>query len=193
MSEKKLLQDDISNCITYLEGGMLILYPTDTVWGLGCDAQNDDAVVKIINLKNRSDSKSFVILLKSLEEIKKFATPPSKAMIEYSKKSIKPVTFILNNAKNLSSKVINSDGTVAVRIPGDDFCRELLIRFDKPLVSTSANLSGEPTPGNFMQISEKIITSVDYVVHHSQSDETIRMGSQIIREDESGNIEIIRS
>ncbi|MCO6462411.1 MAG: threonylcarbamoyl-AMP synthase [Saprospiraceae bacterium] len=183
---------DIDACLECLHSGGLILYPTDTVWGIGCDARNDEAVQSIIHVKNRPDSKSFVILVKDMESVAMHADVPSPAMIAFAQKNEKPVTFILNHAVNLSSSVIGPDGSVAIRIPQDDFCKSLLSTYGHPIVSTSANLSGQPTPAFFDEISSEIRHAVDYIVSFRQDDRSQRSGSTIIREGADGEIVVIR-
>lgn len=183
---------DIEMCLEHLHKGGLILYPTDTVWGIGCDARNDEAVYKIIQAKNRPETKSFVILVKDMETVAMHADAPSPAMIAFAQKNEKPVTFILNHAVNLSSSVIGPDGSVAIRIPQDDFCKSLLSAYGYPIVSTSANLSGQPTPAFFDEIRPEIRHSVDYIVKYRQQDRNHRSGSTIIREGVDGEIVVIR-
>lgn len=185
-------QNDIDKCMTFLKEGSLILYPTDTIWGIGCDATNEDAVKKLIELKQRPDSKSFVILVRDIDSIPLYADPVPPAMLDYKAKAGKPVTFILNNAHNLAPSVINTDGTVAIRIPEDDFCRALLVQYGNPVVSTSANVSGQPAPAIFPEITETIRQGVGYTVLHRRSDPERRAGSSIIKAGRSREIIVIR-
>ena len=192
MNDESNFNNDITHCITHLREELLILYPTDTVWGIGCDAQSEVAINKIIDLKNRPGSKSFIILVASFNDISNFAKPPSLAMLDFANKSEKPVTFILKDAKNLASQLISEDGTVAIRVPDDPFCTELLLKFGKPIVSTSANISGEFTPGLFKEISKPILKGVDYIVQFDQTNNVEKSGSRIITEDADGIIKVIR-
>ncbi len=187
-----LLSKDIENCLLTLSSGGLILYPTDTVWGIGCDATNNEAVGKIIDIKHRPDSKSFVILVKDIESIQEYADMPSSSMLEYAKNSIKPVTFVLKNARNLAPSTISGDGTVAIRIPKDELCKQLLASYGKPIVSTSANISGQPTPRIYTEIQDDIQASMDYIVHFRREDIKPSSSSTIISMEINGAIKIIR-
>jgi L-threonylcarbamoyladenylate synthase len=147
-----------------LNKGKIILYPTDTVWGLGCDATDTKSVAKIYELKNRVESKSLIVLVSSLHMLKKYVSVPKKA-IEILQNASKPTTIIYQNPKGFAKNTIASDHTIAIRIIKDDFCRKLIKRFGKPIVSTSANISGEDTPKSFSEISSTILDSVDYIVN----------------------------
>lgn len=187
-----LLSKDIENCLQTLSSGGVILYPTDTVWGIGCDATNNEAVGKIFDIKHRPDSKSFVILVKDIDAIQEYADMPSSAMLDYALNSIKPVTFVLKNAKNLAPSTISGDGTVAIRIPKDEFCGELLALYGKPIVSTSANISGQPTPRLYTEIHSAIRESMDYIVRFRRDDIEPSSSSTIISMEVNGDIKIIR-
>ncbi len=150
--------------IEFLNNGKIILYPTDTVYGLGCDATNPDAVKKIYQIKNREESKSLIILVNSLEMLHKYVEEIPKPILDFLKNTQKPSTVIYNNPKKLANNVIANDNTVAIRVVNQGFVNELLTKFNKPIVSTSANISGESTPKNFKSISKKIIENVDFVV-----------------------------
>lgn len=141
-----------------------ILYPTDTVWGIGCDATSEEAVKRVYKLKNREESKALIVLVSSVNMLKKYVSVPQKA-IEIIDKSKKPTTIIYKNPKGLAKNLLNKeDNTIAIRIVQDDFCRKLIKRFKKPIVSTSANISGDATPYSFKQISNAILEAVDYIV-----------------------------
>ena len=155
---------EISTTNTYLKEAKVILYPTDTVWGLGCDASSFNAVTKIYQLKNRAESKSLIVLVSSIHMLKKHVTVPKKAL-EVLKQVKKPTTIIYNNPKGFAKNTIADDGTIAIRIVQDPFCRKLIKRFGKPIVSTSANISGNDTPKSFKEISEPILEGVDYIVN----------------------------
>ncbi len=154
---------EINKIIGVLKSKRIILYPTDTVWGLGCDATNVDAVAKIYQLKKRKESKSLIILVSSLSMLKKYVKV-SKKVINILKNSRKPTTIIYSNSIELAQNIIAKDNTIAIRIVQDDFCRKLIKRFGKPIVSTSANVSGKPTPKSFKEIDSAILESVDYIV-----------------------------
>lgn len=154
----------ITEIIENLNNSKTILYPTDTVWGLGCDATDGKAIEKIYQLKRRSESKSLIILVSSIEMLKEYVDDISEKAIDIIKESTKPTTIIYNNPKNLAKNAIASDNTIAIRIPKDNFCVKLIKEFGKPIISTSANISGEPTPKLFSEISTEILNNVDYVV-----------------------------
>lgn len=167
-----------------------ILYPTDTVWGLGCDATSVLAVKKIFNLKNREENKSLIVLVSSIHMLKKYVSVPKK-VIQVLKSTKKPTTIIYNNPKNIAANIINkADNTLAVRIVQDDFCRKLIKRYGKPIVSTSANKSGDPTPKSFSEIDNAILKSVDYVVNLHK--EKITAKSSTILKIEGDNVITIR-
>ncbi|MDY0779626.1 L-threonylcarbamoyladenylate synthase [Tenacibaculum sp. IB213877] len=158
----------IESILNNLLKGKTILYPTDTVWGLGCDATNEGTVKKIYQIKNREESKSLIILVSSINMLKKYVSVPKKAL-EILQKAERPTTIIYQNPKGLASNVISKeDNSVAIRIVQDDFCRKLIKSFKKPIVSTSANISGQPTPMSFSEIDKAILHSVDYVVNLHQ-------------------------
>lgn len=181
----------MSQMLSMLHNGKAILYPTDTVWGIGCDATNKEAVAKIYEIKNREESKALIILVSSVNMLKKYVSVSKKAL-EIIKKSTKPTTIIYKNPVGLAHNLINKeDNTVAIRIVQDDFCRKLLKRFKKPIVSTSANVSGEATPKSFSQIESAILNSVDYIVNLRQ-EETSSQSSRIIKILDNGNVEVLR-
>ena len=157
------MKSEISNTIIYLQTGKTILYPTDTVWGLGCDALNEKAVHKIYNLKKREESKSLIVLVSSINMLKKYVSVPKKALAVL-KEAKTPTTIIYNNPKGFAPNTIAKDKTIAIRVVQDEFCRKLIKRFGKPIVSTSANISGNPTPKTFKEISQPILEGVDYIV-----------------------------
>ena len=167
-----------------------ILYPTDTVWGIGCDATESAAVAKIYKLKNREESKSLIILVSSVNMLKKYVSVPKKAL-EIIKETEKPTTIIYQNPKNIATNAISKeDNTVAIRIVQDDFCRKLIKKFGKPIISTSANVSGEPTPKSFLKISKPILEGVDYIVNLQQERETTK--SSTILKIEGDSIVVLR-
>lgn len=184
---------DIKKSIEVLEKGGLILYPTDTIWGIGCDATNLKAVEKIFALKKRPDKKSMIILVAEESAIFNYVFEPHKNIFQFLFSAQKPVTVIYGQAKNLAKNLINSDGTIAIRIVKDDFCKTLIHQFKKPIVSTSANVSGEPYAANFSTITTPIKNGVDYIVQHRQNEIMSSQPSSIIKLNEEGNIEIIRS
>ncbi len=184
------MQQELTNSIISIQKSKTILYPTDTVWGIGCDATNANSVSKIYKIKNRSESKSLVILVSSLHMLQKYVivTPSLKKLINTIKD---PTTIIYNNPKNLASNVIASDNTVAIRIVKDEFCRKLIKRFGKPIVSTSANISNSPTPKSFQEIEPLILESVDYIVNLHRN-RINKKSSRIIKLEVDGTIKVIR-
>lgn len=183
---------DIENCIKVLSSGGLILYPTDTVWGIGCDPTNVEAVSKIYKLKNRNETKSMIILVAEENDILKYTDTSELKIYDYIKGIHKPTTVIYQNAINLAPNLINADGTVGIRIVKDDFCKELIKAFGKPIVSTSSNVSGYPTPSMFADIDILIKDGVDYVVQHRQEEQVPGIPSTIIKMNEDGTYEVLR-
>jgi len=187
-----MLKTEIENALKVLKDGGVILYPTDTVWGLGCDATNEAAVEKINKIKGRTEDKSFIILLDTDAKLQSYVTEiPDVAydLIEYSEN---PLTIVFSGAKNLAKNVINKDGSVGIRIVNHDFCKQLIQRFRKPITSTSANLSGQPGPSFFDEITEQIISSVDYVVDLDQELNTPKKPSTIMKLGAGGQFSFIR-
>ena len=182
---------DVEDCLLVLQNGGIILYPTDTIWGIGCDATNAGAVNKIITLKHRPDSKSFVTLVAEEREVLKYVAATDLALFNYLQTTTKPTTVIYQNAVKLAENVVSDDGSAAIRICKDPFCRHLIKRFRKPIVSTSANVSGAPSPLSFSDIDKKIFDGVDYVVQYRRNDNNKALPSSIIRW-ENGNLVVIR-
>ena len=185
-------KNDIDECCKVLSSGGLILYPTDTIWGIGCDATNDNAVRKIYQLKKREEKKSMIILVADEKEIFNHVEGPDKKLFNYLSSAKKPTSVIYEHAKNVATNLISDDGTIAIRIVNDDFCKVLITQFKKPIVSTSANISGQASPKNFSEINVAIKNGVDYIVQHRQKDISSQPSS-IIKLNSEGEIEIIRS
>lgn len=186
-----LFNNDVEKALHVLQSGGIILYPTDTVWGIGCDATNEIAAEKIIQLKQRPPQKSFVVLVAEEKDILRYTASPDLSVFDYLQTVQKPTTVIYEYALGLAQNVCNEDGSVAIRICKDEFCKHLIKRFRKPIVSTSANISGAPAAANFSEISNAIIQGVDYVVQYRQSETTQAKPSSIIRW-KNGKPEIIR-
>lgn len=184
--------NDIEQCIRVLENGGLILYPTDTVWGIGCDATNEAAVAKIYALKQRIDSRKMIVLVPTEREVMQYITTLDLEVFNYLKTCTKPTTIIYNGAIGIADNLIANDGSLAIRICNDEFCKHLLKRFKKPIVSTSANISGNATPHTFSDIDNQIITSVDYVVSYRQDDIFPTEPSAIVQWLADGTPEILR-
>ncbi len=185
--------NDINASIKVLQNGGLILYPTDTIWGIGCDATNEAAVAKIYALKKRPDEKSMIILLADEKDLPHFISQYNPKVLDYLKGVNKPTTVIYETAINLAKNLINIDGSIAIRIVQDDFCKELIKHFKKPIVSTSANISGHISPQIFKDITAPIKNGVDYIVQHRQRDATPAAPSAIIKWNADGVLFIIRS
>lgn len=185
--------DDIKNCLAVLESGGLILYPTDTIWGIGCDATNEEAVKKIFALKQRDDSKSLIVLMAEERDIIRYVTQPDLAVFDYLDNTTKPVTVIYEGVTGLAENLLSADGSAGIRLVKDEFCRALIKRFRKPIVSTSANISGEAFPSGFSDISEKIKNGVEYIVQHRRNDPVKSEPSSVIKWNRDGSVTIIRS
>jgi len=185
-------EKDIEHSLTVLHDGGLILYPTDTIWGIGCDATNPDAVARVYALKQREATKSLIVLLADARDILKYTSAPDLRIFDYLNRVTKPTTVIYDGAMGFAPNLINEDGTIAIRLVDDPFCRHLIKRFRKPLVSTSANISGEPAPAFYPEIDPRIIAGVDYVVQHRRDDLTPREPSAIIRWNTDGTHTVIR-
>ena len=192
LGELYLYSNQFDKALEVLKKGGVILYPTDTVWGLGCDALNEEAVAKINIIKGRASDKNFIVLLNTVNQLQSYvAEIPDVAyeLIEYAEN---PLTIIFSEAKNLAKNVINADGSVGIRVVKHTFCEELIQRFRRPITSTSANRSGEQTPQFFDEIAQEIIDAVDYVVDFEQELRVVKKPSTIIKLGPSGQFEFIR-
>lgn len=183
---------DIEKSIRTMQQGGVILYPTDTIWGLGCDATNEMAVRKIFEIKQRSESKSLIILVDSLQMLKDYVSEIPPYIIDFLNSVKQPTTVIYPNVIKLPSYVRASDNSVAIRCVQDVFCQRLIQSFGAPIVSTSANISGKPSPVFFSEIDNQIIESCDYVVQYRQDDIQPKAPSRLVRFSSQANIEIIR-
>lgn len=186
------MQTEINNTLEILRSGGLILYPTDTVWGIGCDATNAAAIKKIYDLKQREDSKALICLVADDRMLNKYVKKVPEVALNIIEISEKPTTIIYDDAQNLAPNLIAEDGTIAIRIPDDEFCYQLSRKLNTAIVSTSANMSGQPTPKSFKEISQEVIKGVDYIVnlHHEK---ICDKPSSIIKLSNSGIIKIIRT
>ena len=185
-------QNDIEECLKVLRNGGIILYPTDTIWGIGCDATNADAVQKIYDLKKRSESKSMIVLVADERDILKYTSNPDLRVFDFLKNVKKPTTVIYDGAIGLAANLIHANGTIAIRLVQEIFCKNLIKRLRKPLVSTSANISGEIPPQFFAEISDEIKNNVDYVVQYRKDDSSSRQPSAIVKWNKDGIATIIR-
>ncbi len=175
------MQNEIFNSINCLKNNGVILYPTDTIWGIGCDATSETAVNKIINIKNRDKDKGLIILIDSIKSLKKYVENIPDFIIEYLKNTDKPTTVIYSNPKNIAKNLIKEDGSIAIRVTNDTFCNFLIKTFNKPIVSTSANFSGEKFPTYFNEIDTEFKNKVDYTVNYRQDEELKFNPSRIIK------------
>lgn len=183
----------IKQALETLKNGGVILYPTDTVWGIGCDATNEEAVRKVFEIKRRSDSKSLVLLASDLDMVAKHVREVPSIAVDLVEVNDRPMTIIYPQGQMLAPSTMAEDGSVGIRIPMNDFCVELVRRLRRPLVSTSANISGEATPKNFSEISEEIKSAVDYIVPKALEAGSTGQASQILKVGLKGEIEIIRA
>ena len=184
--------EDIENAVRVMRQGGVILYPTDTVWGIGCDATNAEAVAKVYKMKQRDDSKALICLVDSEGRLQRYVRNVPDVAWDIMELATKPTTVILEGAVNLAPNLIAEDGTIAMRITHEAFSKELCYRFQKPIVSTSANLSGHPAPANFAAIEPEIVHGVDYVVKYRQDDKRPAQPSNVILLATDGTFKIIR-
>lgn len=187
-----MYHDDIAQCVKTLQAGGTILYPTDTVWGIGCDATNAEAVAKIYAIKKRNEANSMIILLADEADIVHYTNDPAPVIFDFVKGVHKPTTIIYDDAKNLAANLVNNDGSIGIRIVKDPFCKDLIRRFGKPIVSTSSNISGYPPPSFFEDIDSEIKSGVDYIVQHRQDDLTPSEPSTVIKLGRDGNVQVLR-
>lgn len=192
MEKGKDFEKDIVACLQTLGTGGIILYPTDTIWGIGCDATNSEAVKKVYALKRRAESKSLIVLMADRRDILTYSSQPDLRIFDFLQTVQKPTTVIYEGALGLAPNLVSADGTIAIRLVDDPFCRHLIKRFRKPVVSTSANLSGAAAPAFFGEIAAEIKTGVDYVVHFRREDAVPRQPSSIVRWNADGTVTVIR-
>jgi len=184
--------EDIKNAINILKQGGIILYPTDTVWGIGCDATNTEAVAKVYKIKHRDDSKAMICLIDSDKRLQKYVRDVPNVAWDLLELVTKPTTVILDDAVNLAPNLVSNDGSIAMRITKEVFSHELCYRFQKPIVSTSANISGQPAAANYADISEEILNAVDYVCWTRRQEHKPHTPSSIIKLAKDGTVTIIR-
>jgi len=182
---------EIKNSLETLQQHKVLLYPTDTVWGIGCDATSEAAVNKIYKIKQRPESKSLIILVDSIKMLQQYIPTISNKIIELLGKTSNPTTIIYSNPKGLAKNVVAADNTVAIRIVQNKFCQELIAQFGKPIVSTSANASGKATPKSFKEIEQAILHSVDYSVN-LQREVINEKSSTILKVGEHGDVSVLR-
>lgn len=185
-------QDDIKKAVEVMKNGGVILYPTDTVWGIGCDATNEKAVAKVYKIKKRDDSKALICLVDSDTRLQRYVRNAPEVAWSVMELATKPTTVIFDNAVNLAPNLIAEDGSIAMRITNEEFSKELCYRFQKPIVSTSANISGQPAAENYCDISEELLNAVDYVCFSRRQEHKPHTPSSIIKIKNNGEINIIR-
>ncbi|MEO9076646.1 MAG: L-threonylcarbamoyladenylate synthase [Gelidibacter sp.] len=185
------MQKDINQAVQVLRDGGLILYPTDTVWGIGCDSTNPKAVEKVFQLKERNDNKALICLVADDRMLSRFVKEIPKVAYDLFDVSDDPITIIYDDAQNLAANLIAEDKSIGIRIPNDDFCFQLIRRFGKAIVSTSANVSGQPTPKSFEEIAPHILKGVDYVVNLHR-EKVCAKPSSIIKLSANGRFKVIR-
>lgn len=186
------IKEDINNAVEVMRRGGIILYPTDTVWGIGCDATNAEAVARIYEIKKRDDSKAMICLVDSDVRMQRYVRDVPEVAWDILELATKPTTVILANATNLAPNLIAEDGSIAMRITKEAFSKELCYRFQKPIVSTSVNISGEPAAQNFRDIAPELIEAADYVCFSRRQEHKPHTPSSIIRLDKDGGVKIIR-
>jgi L-threonylcarbamoyladenylate synthase len=186
------MKEDLKNALKILKSGGTILYPTDTIWGIGCDATNTKAVERIYEIKQRDDSKSMLVLVDEIWRISDYIKEVPDIATQLVEVTDKPLTIIYTGARGISPKLVSKEGTVGIRVTSDEFCKKLIQALNKPIVSTSANKSGSQNPANFSEISEELLASVDYVVKWRQNDTSKSVPSSIIKIGSKGEVEIIR-
>lgn len=188
---QEMIEDIKKACQVMREGGV-ILYPTDTIWGIGCDATNEDAVRRVYEIKQRQDSKAMLVLVDSSVKVDFYVRDVPEVAWDLIDLADKPLTIIYSGARNLAANLLAEDGSVGIRVTNEDFSKRLCQQFRKAIVSTSANISGQPSPKNFSEISEEVKSAVDYIVGYRQEEMSNPKPSSIIKLDKGGVIKIIR-
>jgi len=187
-----MFRHDIEKSLDVLSRGGTLLYPTDTVWGIGCDATNSTAVEHIYTIKRRNEARSMLTLVDGFDMLAKYVADVPDIAIQLNDEAVRPLSIIYPRAKNLASNLIADDGSIGIRIVRDTFCQQLIKAFGKPVVSTSANISGEPAPGIFDEISGEIREAVDYIVRWRQDDRQHATASSIIKVNADGTYTVLR-
>ena len=190
MNEK--IREEIKKACEVLQKGGVILYPTDTVWGIGCDATNEEAVKRVYEIKRRADSKAMLVLVDSDVKVDFYVKDVPEVAWDLIQYATKPLTVIYDDARNLASNLIGEDGSVGIRVTSEEFSKQLCYRFRKAIVSTSANISGEPSPASFSEIQDEIKQAVDYIVEYRQDEPAGAKPSSILKLGRGGVIKIIR-
>ena len=184
--------EDIKKACRVMEEGGVILYPTDTIWGLGCDATNEEAVRRVYEIKHRADSKAMLVLVDSAVKVDYYVQDVPPVAWDLLEVADKPLTVIYSGARNLAPNLLAEDGSVSIRVTSEEFSKALCFRFRKAIVSTSANVSGQPSPRTFAEISEEIKQAVDYIVEARRTETAPARPSSIIKLGSGGEVKIIR-
>lgn len=186
------LQEEIKKSVGLLRKGKILLYPTDTIWGIGCDATNSKAVQRLFKIKERDKNKSMIVLLDSIEKLDRYIKKVPPITYDLIENSSAPLTIVYSGARNLAKNLIAADGTIAIRIIHGEFCSPVIEQLDRPLVSTSANISGEPSASSFYQINSEIFKKVDHVVEVFRNRVRTVKPSTIIKIEENGRFTVLR-
>lgn len=186
------MKEELKKAVEVMRRGGVILYPTDTVWGIGCDATNAEAVARIYEIKRRVESKSMIVVVDSMAKVEGYVREVPDIAWDLIEVADKPLTIIYDNAKNLPDNLVAEDGSIAIRITKERFSQELCRMMRVPVVSTSANVSGEPTARNFFEISDEILNAVDFVVDYRREEEILPAPSSIIKLGSKGQVKVIR-
>ena len=186
------MDKEVTQAVEFLKNGKTILYPTDTIWGIGCDATNSAAIKKVVDIKKRTDNKAFIILLDDINKLNLYVVKVPDIAWDLVEFSEKPLTVIYPKGKNVAPELLGEDGSIAIRITKDDFCKKIIYKLQKPLVSTSANISNAPFKGNFSDINEEIKKQVDYTVNYKQTDKSNIPPSIIMQLGLDGEFKFIR-
>lgn len=184
--------EDIKKACQVMQDGGVILYPTDTIWGIGCDATNEEAVRRVYEIKHRADSKAMLVLVDSAVKVDFYVQDVPAVAWDLLDVADKPLTIIYSGARNLAPNLLAEDGSVGIRVTGEEFSKALCFRFRKAIVSTSANVSGQPSPRTFAEISDEIKNAVDYVVEARRTEAGLARPSSIIKLGQGGEVKIIR-
>lgn len=185
-------REDIRKACEVMQKGGIILYPTDTIWGIGCDATNPEAVKRVYDIKKRVDSKAMLVLVDSTVKVDFYVADVPTVAWDLIDFTTKPLTIIYDSARNLADNLLAEDGSVGIRVTNEEFSKQLCFRFRKAIVSTSANISGQPSPANFSEISKEIKQAADYIVSYRQDETSHPKPSSIIKLGKGGEVKIIR-
>lgn len=185
-------RDDIRQAVEVMNQGGIILYPTDTIWGIGCDATNPEAVKRVFSIKHRNDAKALITLIDSEAKLEAYVTQVPEVAWQLIEVAERPLTIIYDGARNLAPNLLAEDGSAGIRITREEFSRNLCMRMRRPIVSTSANISGEPSPKNFSDISPQLLQAVDYVCTSRRDEEKNPPASNIIKLGPTGEVKVIR-